>query len=111
MLVAPVNEQRFGRTDQIVFQFSSPYKLKTDEWFRVQVDYLDTSGATSSWCGYDKAPSIPFPKAYFTESSPDVRRFTWQIAIVRALATKTSDCNFSFEPLGPPSEIGAFYWY
>lgn len=110
-LKSPPDEAKFGRSDQIVFDFSTPYTLRSDEWFRVQVDYLNETGSSASWCGFDKNPGVRLPKAVFSESSPYVRRFTWHVDIVRARATNTSDCGFPFEPLGAQSEIWAFNWY
>lgn len=111
ILQSPPNEEKFSPNEQIVFGFSSAYKLRSDEWFRLEVNYIDRSKATANWCGFTKDLSLPFPKAMFEEASPDVRQFLWHIDIVRARATATSDCNFPFEPLGARSEVWSFYWF
>ncbi|MCG3140680.1 MAG: hypothetical protein HDKAJFGB_01791 [Anaerolineae bacterium] len=111
-LVAPTDNERIqGANKRIALTFQPAQPIGAQEWYRVQVDYLDRVGQSVSWCAFTKANALDFPRELFEETSPNVRSFLWRVNVVRAEQFAPSTCDAPYQLLSAPGEAWTFYWY
>ncbi len=111
-LVAPTDNDRIqGANKRIALTFQPAQPIGAQEWYRVQVDYLDRIGQPVSWCAFTKASALDFPRELFDEASPNVRSFLWRVNVVRAEQFSPATCDAPYQVLSAPSEAWTFYWY
>lgn len=111
-LVAPADGERIqGANKQIVLTFQPAQPLGAQEWYRVQVDYLDRASRPVSWCAFTRDNAFKFPREIFDESSPNVRSFLWRVNVVRASQVNPTTCDAPYDILSAPSEAWTFFWY
>jgi len=110
-LLAPQDGERIiGPNKRIVLTFQPAQPIGAQQWYRVQVDYLDRSGQPVSWCSFSKYTSFEFPHEIFDDSSPLVRSFLWRVSVVRSALPEPATCDAQYEPLSAPSDVRTFYW-
>jgi len=105
------NERILGANKHVVLRFQPAQKTGLQEWYRVQVDFLDRSGQPVSWCAFTKLDNFEFPREFFDDSSPSVRSFLWRVNVVRSEQAEPTTCDAPFEILSAPSQVWTFYWY
>lgn len=111
-LVAPAENERIqGANKRIALTFQPAQPLGAQDWYRVQVDYLDRIGQPVSWCAFTKASAMDFPRELFDEASPNVRSFLWRVSVVRSEQFSPATCDAPYQTLSAPSEAWTFYWY
>lgn len=111
-LVAPMDGEHVSADNKrVILQFQPAQPLNVQEWFRVEVDFLDRIGNAVSWCGFTRASFQEFPREYFEESSPNVRSFLWRVNVVRSNQFNPTTCEAPYDILSAPSEIWKFEWY
>jgi hypothetical protein len=111
-LVAPADGERIaGANKTVLLQYQPAQVLGAQDWYRVQVDFLDRAGNPVSWCGFSKESQQEFPSAYFDESSPNVRSFLWRVNVVRSNQAVPTTCDAPYDLLSAPSEVRTYYWY
>lgn len=111
-LVAPKNEERIiGANKRVFLQFQPAQPLRAQEWYRVQVDFLDRAGNPVSWCSFTLESAQEFPRAYFEDSSPNVRSFVWRVNVVRSEQFNPITCDAPFTTLSDTSQVWTFFWY
>lgn len=111
-LVSPTNQEHVGTINRNVdLSFHPNSVLGPQDWYRVQVDFLDRSDNPVSWCGWTKQSSIGFPRGYFDDSSPNVRSFLWHISIVHTSDPTPATCEAPFTKLSAQSDVWTFFWY
>jgi len=111
-LVSPTDGERvIGANKRIELQFQPAQPLGAQEWYRVEVNYLDREGDAVGWCDFkDKSP-FEFPRNYFDESSPNVRSFLWRVNVVASNQIAPKTCDAPYDILSAASEVWTFYWY
>jgi hypothetical protein len=111
-LLAPTdNEQIIGANKRIQLQFQPAQALAPQQWFRIQVDFLDRAGNPVSWCSFTRASSEEFPREFFDDSSPSVRSFLWRVNVVHSNEFTPSTCDAPYDILSAPSQVWTFFWY
>lgn len=111
-LVSPTDGERIlGANKRVELRFQPAQKTGAQEWYRVQVDFLDRAGQPVSWCAFTKLDTFEFPREFFDDSSPTVRSFLWRVNIVRSNQVEPSTCDAPYEVLSAPSQVWTFYWY
>lgn len=111
-LVSPIDGDRIqGSNKRILLTFQPAEPIHGQEWYRVQVDYLDRLGQSSSWCAFTKESVLEFPRDFFDDSSPNVRSFLWRVNVVRATQVTPTTCDAPYDLLSAPSQVWTFYWY
>lgn len=111
-LIAPTDGERIqGANKVIALTFQPVQPLGAQEWYRLQVDYLDRGGNPVSWCAFTKNSALEFPREVYDDSSPNVRSFLWRVNVVRANQFNPATCDAPYDVLSAPSEVWTFYWY
>lgn len=111
-LVAPTDGERVqGANKRIILTFQPAQPIGMQEWYRVQVDYLDRMGQPVSWCAFTKASALEFPRDLFDETSPNARSFLWRVSVVRSTQVAPTTCDAPYQSLSVPSDAWTFYWY
>ena len=111
-LVSPSDGERVqGGNKRIALAFQPAQPIGAEDWFRMQVDYLDRLGRPVSWCAFTKASALEFPRELFEDSSPNVRSFLWRVTVVRSDQISPATCDAPYQVLSVPSEVWTFYWY
>lgn len=111
-LVSPGDTERIsGSNKVIVLTFQPAQPLANQEWFRVQVDFLDRAGNPVSWCSFTRNSSLEFPREFFDDSSPNVRSFLWRVGVIHSNQFNPSTCDAPYEILSAPTDPRTFYWY
>jgi hypothetical protein len=111
-LISPTDGERIiGANKRVELQFHPAQTLTSQEWFRIQVDFLDRAGNPVSWCGFTKESSQEFPRDFFDDSSPSIRSFFWRVNVVRSNQFSPTTCDAPYDILSPPSDPWTFYWY
>ncbi|HZQ08764.1 MAG TPA: hypothetical protein VFD70_19430 [Anaerolineae bacterium] len=110
-LVSPKDGERIlGANKRITLTFQPAQPIGAEQWYRVQVDYLDRAGQPVSWCSFSKFTTFPFPPEIFDDSSPLVRSFLWRVSVVHSSLPEPATCDAQYEPLSAPSDVRTFYW-
>lgn len=111
-LLSPGDGERVsGSNKHVLLRFQSVRPLNAQEWFRIQVDYLDRAGNPSGWCEFSKVGDQEFPREIFDDSSPNVRSFLWRVSVVHSTQVSPQTCDAPYETLSSSSEVWTFYWY
>jgi hypothetical protein len=111
-LVSPTDGERIsGANKEVLLRYQPAQELGRQDWYRVQVDFLDRNGNPVSWCGFSRESAQVFPSAYFDESSPNVRSFLWRVNVVRSNQFDPATCDAPYDILSAPSEVWTYYWY
>lgn len=111
-LVSPADGERvIGASKHVFLQFQPAQTIRAQEWYRVQVDYLDRAGNPSSWCEFTQDSQLEFPREFFDDSSPNVRSFLWRVNVVHSNQVSPKTCDAPYETLSAASEVWTFYWY
>src|SRR5262249_15382610 len=65
MLVSPLDGDRInGPNKSVILTFQPAQTIGFEEWYRVQVDFLDRAGNPVSWCGFTKESALEFPSDF-----------------------------------------------
>jgi len=111
-LIAPTDGERIqGANKHVILTFQPAKPIGAQEWYRLQVDYLDRTGQPVSWCAFTKESALEFPRDLFDDSSPNVRSFLWRVNVVQTHQVNPSTCDAPYDVLSAPSEVWTFYWY
>jgi hypothetical protein len=111
-LVSPGDGERIlGGNKHVFLKFQPAAPIGAQQWYRVQVDYLDRTGQPVSWCEFTKESALEFPQDYFDNSSPSVRSFLWRVGVVRSNQVLPQTCEAQYETLSAPGQVWTFYWY
>jgi hypothetical protein len=111
-LIAPTDGERIqGANKHVILTFQPAKPIGAQEWYRLQVDYLDRTGQPVSWCAFTKDSALEFPRDLFDDSSPNVRSFLWRVNVVETNQVNPSTCDAPYNVLSAPSEVWTFYWY
>jgi hypothetical protein len=111
-LVAPADgEKIIGSRKVVELSFQPLDTLGANEWYRVQVDFLNRNGEPESWCGWTQETSLRFPPEYFDDSSPVARSFKWHVNVARTDVSQPMNCEAAATMISAPSGTWTFYWY
>lgn len=111
-LVSPSDGDRVnGPNKSVILTFQPAQAISLQEWYRVQVDFLDRAGNPVSWCGFTKESALEFPREFFDDSSPNVRSFLWRVNVVSSTQLVPVTCDAPYEILSAPSDVWTFLWY
>lgn len=111
-LVSPLDGDRInGPNKSVMLTFQPAQSIGLQEWYRVQVDFLDRAGNPVSWCGFTKESALEFPSDFFDDSSPNVRSFLWRVNVVSSNQLAPVTCDAPYEILSAPSDVWTFLWY
>lgn len=111
-LVSPTDGERVrGANKHILLSFQPAQPIGAQEFYRLQVDYLDRAGRPVSWCAFTQQSALEFPRELFDDSSPNVRSFLWRVNVARAQQINPRTCDAPYQVLSAPSEVWTFYWY
>lgn len=111
-LVSPGDGERIsGSNKRVDLTFQPAQPLGAQEWFRLQVDFLDRAGNPVSWCTFTRNSSEEFPHEFFDDSSPNVRSFLWRVGVVHSNQFNPSTCDAPYDILSAPTDPWTFYWY
>lgn len=111
-LVSPTDGERVQDANKrIPLSFQPAQPIGAQEWYRLQVDYLDREGQPVSWCAFTKASALEFPREFFEDSSPNVRSFLWRVNVVHSDEVSPVTCDAPYQMLSVPSDVWTFYWY
>ncbi len=111
-LISPTDSERvLGANKRVILQFQPAQPLSAQEWYRIQIDFLDRANNPVSWCAFTKESGQEFPREFFDDSSPTVRSFLWRVNVVRSNQIAPSTCDAPYDVLSAPSQVWTFYWY
>ncbi len=111
-LISPTDkEQVRGANKRIELKYQPAQPIRAQEFYRVQVDYLDRQGTPVSWCAFTQDSQVEFPREIFDDSSPAVRSFLWRVNVVRSNQFRPATCDAQYDVLSAPSDVWTFYWY
>jgi hypothetical protein len=111
-LLSPSDSERIiGANKRVLLTFQPAQPISGQQWYRVQVDYLDRAGQASSWCAFTRDTVQEFPREFFDDSSPNVRSFLWRVNVVRSNEFAPITCDAPYDTLSPPSQVWTFYWF
>lgn len=111
-LVSPLDGDRIsGSNKRVILAFQPAQTTRLQDWYRVQVDFLDRAGNPVSWCGFTKESAMEFPREFFDDSSPNVRSFLWRVNVVSSTQLVPVTCDAPYEILSAPSNVWTFLWY
>lgn len=112
VLISPTDGERIiGPNKRVLLQFQPAQPLGAQEWYRVQVDFLDRAGNPVSWCGFTRESAQEFPRDFFDDSSPNVRSFLWRVNVVQSGQFNPATCDAPYDTVSAPSDVRTFYWY
>ncbi len=111
VLISPTDGEKIIGAKRIIdLAFRSSVPLAANQWYRVQVDFVDRAGALFTWCGWTQQGSIQFPN-YYDEALPTDRAFHWQVRTVQTTNPNPSTCAAAATFVSSPSTPWTFYWY
>jgi hypothetical protein len=111
-LVAPVDGERIsGSNKHVELTYQPAQPLAPQQFYRIQVDFLDRAGNPVSWCGFTRDAVLEFPREFFDDSSPNVRSFLWRVNVVHSNQISPTTCDAPYDTLSAPSDPWTFYWY